>query len=117
MFCRALAITEKCDDSRPPCSRFSSAGISLRLVRSPDAPKITITHGSAGGGGACDGASVGAGTVMVDIHELQVAPHRALLRCWVVGTLQRLAQRLHFDFGLLLDVAAKLLAHGRQHLL
>src|SRR6266481_3965201 len=31
------------------CAKLQSAGISLRLVRSPVAPKITITHGDAVG--------------------------------------------------------------------
>ncbi len=35
-------------DSRPLCARLQSAGISLRLVRAPLAPRITITFGPAG---------------------------------------------------------------------
>src|ERR1700730_3006568 len=41
-----------CLDSRPSCARLQSAGISLRLVKSPLAPKITITQGAPTGLGS-----------------------------------------------------------------
>src|SRR6267378_1406100 len=40
-------ITANCGESNRSLARLQSAGISLRLVRSPLAPKITIVHGLA----------------------------------------------------------------------
>src|SRR6516165_9106134 len=54
---RAVPTTAKAGGSRPSRWRLYRAGISRRLVRSPEAPKMTITHGLAG----CLPSSGGAG--------------------------------------------------------
>src|SRR5438270_2097715 len=45
----AKPMMANCLERRLSAARLQSAGISLRLVRSPVAPKITITHGAATG--------------------------------------------------------------------
>src|SRR6266404_251053 len=81
-------------DSRFAFARLYSAGMSLRRVRSPAAPKITIMQGSAG---------------------------RPELRCW--GRESTSACAIHFspELGSFLsdyrfDVSAKLLPHGGENL-
>src|SRR6267143_5245906 len=43
----AKPMMANCLDSRLSAARLHNAGMSLRLVRSPVAPKITMTHGAA----------------------------------------------------------------------
>jgi hypothetical protein len=54
---RAFATIANRSVRSPLVARLIKAGTSLRLVRSPDAPKITMTHGSAGRGGGWTAAS------------------------------------------------------------
>ena len=46
--------TAKLSDNKPSQARLYKAGTSKRLVKSPDAPKITITQGSLGALSPCD---------------------------------------------------------------
>src|ERR1051326_2569489 len=41
-------MTAQCFESSPAWNRSNTAGMSLRWVRSPDAPKMTMAHGGAG---------------------------------------------------------------------
>src|SRR3981081_3917112 len=89
----AKPMMANCLESRLSAARLHRAGISLRLVRSPVAPKITITHGAATGDSCTWFLS-----------------HRP---CQGQGTLAFAAlRRSRFLFR----VAAELEAHGRQNL-
>src|SRR6516225_1473259 len=90
----ANPITANCFERKFSCARFRSAGISLRLVRSPVAPKITMTHGP---------AAVGASTWFVFIGGLPVV--------WAVP-----AWAWPSVPGFLLEVTTELKAHRGQKL-
>src|SRR6202795_5375577 len=81
-----------CCERRPSCARLINAGMSLRLVRSPLAPKMTITHGEPVGL-----ASVLFEFIRVVLSQLFNAPIKKLVA------------------SLFLDVAAELKAHGGKH--
>jgi len=77
------------EEARP--ERIAEAGMSLRLVRSPVAPKITITAGRRGG-----------------VHFQMIQAHeKGFLSSCVNGFLKALVP------GLLFDVPAELEAHRR----
>src|SRR4029077_7270542 len=81
-----------CFDSRLPAARLQSAGMSLRLVRSPVAPKMTMTQGE--------------------------TPVGFVFAWFMRGVLYESA-RCRWDFlesGFLFRVTAELKTHGRQNL-
>src|SRR5262252_9677020 len=65
-----------CEESSLPCAKLHSAGISFRLVRSPLAPKITITQGL-----ACCPCSCMSSVIWLDLilHSILLPSTRGLL--------------------------------------
>src|ERR1051326_6929396 len=61
-------------------ARLHSAGMSLRLVKSPLAPKMTITQGSAGRAGGCVCAAAGALVVAEGLAFMQPEI------CWLLSS-------------------------------
>src|ERR1700688_2158234 len=95
---RLTPTTANSSGRKLAAARLYSAGMSLRLARSPEAPKITSAHGGAGWrsawacAGGCDWAGCDIGSPL-----LATSPGLAARRA--------------------LQVAAELLAHGGEHLL
>src|ERR1700676_497651 len=89
---KAKPTMANCCERRPSCARLIRAGMSLRLVRSPLAPKITITHGEPVGL-----ASVLFEFIHVVLSQLFSSPMKKLVA------------------SLFLDVAAELKTHGGEH--
>src|SRR5580704_15279665 len=81
-----------CCERSPSCARLISAGISLRLVRSPLAPKITITQG----------APVGAASLVFEVIQMVLSQLASLLMRQLVA-------------GFFLYVPAELEAQGGEH--
>src|SRR5216684_5651922 len=80
---------------QPSHARLYRPGISLRFVRSPEAPKITRTHESPVGSGSCENFSSGPAWIIADINPLCID---ALDRDFV--TRNQLLQRvLRCSFG------------------
>src|SRR5271154_217058 len=91
---KAKPTMANCLERRPSCARLASAGMSLRLVRSPLAPNMTMTQGEAMG--LCSLLSVG----IMQIVLSQAA-------CWRPGAL--------LVTVFFLEMAAELKAHGGQN--
>src|SRR5580658_2614950 len=64
---RPIPRTSNCGFMQPSHARLYRPGISLRFVRSPEAPKIIRTHESPVGIGSCDNFSRGLAWMMADI--------------------------------------------------
>src|SRR5712692_11056731 len=107
MAARAKPMTAKFSESRPPLARLYSAGISLRLVRSPPAPKITMTQG--GAGWASPGLCASADAILVSPFSGPRPARRShcLCRC-AAGVLTA---------GRFFHVPAELLPHRGEDLL
>ena len=107
---RTIATTRVASGSRPPRRRLISAGISLRRVRSPPAPKMTITHGRPGAAAprAAARRSMSSSTWLPAlVAGVAALPARGCLAdAGAPPTSCRLPAR----------VAAELLAHRRQQL-
>src|SRR5277367_127334 len=68
---RATPTMENSLGSRPCCSRWKSAGSSLRLVKSPDAPKITTTPGSGMRSLGRDAACIFSGAIFTSVVAME----------------------------------------------
>src|SRR6202035_99354 len=89
-------------ESKSALARLYSAGISLRLVRSPPAPKMTITQGSAG-----RAVRLVCGATRVSAWAMNVSSSK-----------KRYASLCSFFLGnACFYVSAEFLAHGGEHLL
>src|SRR6267154_5346274 len=73
---RPMPRTSNSGFMHPSHARLYRPGISFRLVRSPEAPKITRTHESPVGSRSCDNFSRGLAWIIADINLLSV-----LYRC------------------------------------
>src|SRR5580704_16278891 len=70
---RATPTTSNSAGKRPDCSRWKRAGSSLRLVKSPDAPKITTTVGSGIRSALC-AAFKSSGENFTSVVAMELAP-------------------------------------------
>src|SRR5579872_1493695 len=81
-----------CCERSPSCARLIRAGISLRLVRSPLAPKITITQGG----------PMGAASLWFEVIQIVLSRLASLTRQQLVA-------------GFFFNVPAELKPHGGKH--
>src|SRR6185295_7604443 len=70
---RPMPSTSNSGFMQPAHDRLYKLGISFRLVRSPDAPKITRIQESPVGNGSWLSFSRGLASTMVDIHVLPIS--------------------------------------------
>src|SRR5271156_3701558 len=69
---RPIPRTSNCGFMQPSHARLYRPGTSFRLVRSPEAPKMTRTHESPVGSGSCDNFSTGLAWIVADINVLSL---------------------------------------------
>src|ERR1700722_1873829 len=101
---RATPTTENSSGNRFDCSRWKSAGKSLRLVRSPEAPKITTAVGSGIRSALC-AAFRSSGVNFTSIVAMALAPSLTLgwLCPYAAAQAQTLERLRTLTFILILD--------------
>src|ERR1700722_4040244 len=91
---RATPTTAKSEGRRPDCSRWKSAGRSLRLVKSPDAPKMTTIVGSGIRSALC-AAFKSSGENFTSIVAMDWLLAQLFCLCPYAGIKSQSLQRLH----------------------